>query len=178
MPQAAELAVRLVELVVRTSQAILTIALPSLLACSPSPVSYRQLVGRWEFLGGANLDGVTRPAGNMHMTLVVTRLERDSIFGKAVVTFSSPPPKDIPCALMKGVREGGDEVGLVVFTTDAPNLDIMIDGRIRGDSMIATSIRPRNGGSVVPTGAWISFGRTSIDTVASCLTTAPGRRGE
>ena len=58
---------------------------------------------------------------------------------------------------MKGARTGRVGLNLIIFTVDDSSMDMMFEGKFRGDSLLMTSVRPRSGKNVLPWGSWLVF---------------------
>ncbi len=108
----------------------------------------------------------------MQLELLIAGVRGDSVFGRAYAAFDPGPKDERPCGVLKGVRTGPARLSLVIFTSDDPKMDMIFEGKFRGDSLLVESARPRSGKNVLPWGSWLIFVRISSDTVSGCLTSA------
>ena len=139
------------------------------MACGSPP---KTVLGRWELKDATNLLGTQGNPSDMEFKLLLARTQGDSVFGRAYAAFGPGPHDDRVCGVVKGERNGRAGVYLTVFTEDDPGMDIILEGRFRGDSLLVQTARPRSGKDHVPWGAWLVFLRTSDDTISGCLTRA------
>jgi hypothetical protein len=138
-------------------------------SCGSPP---KTVAGRWEFADATNLLGQPGNPSNMQITLMFTGFRADSVFGKAYVALDAEAKDDRECAVVRGARTGRAGLNLIIFTVDDSSMDMMFEGKFRGDSLLMTSVRPRSGKNVLPWGSWLVFVRTSSDTITGCLTSA------
>jgi hypothetical protein len=139
------------------------------LSCGSPP---KTVAGRWEFADATNLLGQPGNPSNMQIKLMFTGFRADSVFGKAYLALDAEAKDDRECAVVKGVRTGRTGLNLIIFTVDDSSMDMIFEGKFRGDSLLMTSVRPRSGKSILPWGSWLVFVRTSSDTISGCLTSA------
>ena len=140
------------------------VALAVTLLFSATSVAVGQASGssRSQFLGRWRLVGAMNPAQSVRsvewiMVLNITSARLDSLFGRFVV---APDPRSAPHDTVSAPLSGALAHGRLRFlapTQDEPDLDNVIEGVVRSDTLFVDQYRPRAGPSVVPPGYYLLF---------------------
>ena len=158
-----------------TPMRVISLCLVLLSACGAparTTLTGEDLIGRWEFDAATNRSGEVIPAW-MRLTLFIVGITKDSVHGGAIVYLDVKQPlDDRPCGILRGSGGGRGQLSLVIFTIDEPSADMMIEASVRNDSMLVTSLRPRDGENALGAGVWLVFRRVSTDARTGCLTSA------
>jgi hypothetical protein len=140
--------------------------------CVGQSVTPGDLIGRWDLTARVDSGAVSRPT--LRLMLFITTLRRDSVFGEATVYLDRNQPLDNRrCARLAGTLSDSSHVNLIIFTTDEPAADMILDAQLDGARLLGGSFRPRDGNNVLPPGARLVFARQSKDPRrVGCLTSA------
>jgi len=110
----------------------------------------------------------------LRLTLFITRLSADSLFGEATVYLNPEEPLDNrPCAKLGARIMTNSAINIIIFTTDEPGADLVFDGQLGNGRISIRSLRPRNGTNVLQPGVELTFVHRSEDPRrVGCLTSA------
>jgi hypothetical protein len=137
--------------------------LPALVVCGcaadrnlPAPTA-DQVIGTWQLVGGSRGDSII--SLKMAITLRFSEGRGDSVFGQLTLWMDPSAPNDSGYAPLLGVRAPGSRLEAVAPVTDSSEMDMMIEGRVKEDSLFVYTFRPRSGANVLPGLSWLLFVR-------------------